>query len=166
MNHNGLPKPRNSSQTFCLQTSETRKDHSFQTIQNELETWLSSTVENIPHFIEEEFRSFLKCGILAYGFARAHCKECGHDSLIAFSCKGRGICPSCNTRHMAQIAAIPEGCRLGAVTFIQRFGKALNPHFHFHSCVIDGVFDKKGKFYPIDTLSIDEIHVSSSFWIV
>ena len=23
---------------------------------------------------------------------------------------------------------IPEGCRLGAVTFIQRFGKALNPY--------------------------------------
>ena len=43
------------------------------------------------------------------------------------------------------------------MTFIQRFGKALNPHFHFHSCVIDGVFDKKSKFYPIDTLSIDEI---------
>ena len=54
-------------------------------------------------------------------------------------------------------SSIPEGCRLGAVTFIQRFGKALNPHFHFHSCVIDGVFDKEGKFYPVDTLSIDEI---------
>ena len=48
------------------------------------------------------------------------------------------------------------------MTFIQRFGKALNHHFHFHSCVIDGVFDKgvfdkEGKFYPVDTLSIDEI---------
>lgn len=38
-------------------------------------------------------------GILAHGFARARCDECGHDFLIAFSCKGRGICPSCNTRR-------------------------------------------------------------------
>ena len=38
--------------------------------------------------------------------------------------------------------------RLGAVTFLQRFGKALNPHFHFHSCIIDGLFDEDGAFYP------------------
>jgi hypothetical protein len=25
------------------------------------------------------------------GFARARCDDCGHDFLIAFSCKGRGI---------------------------------------------------------------------------
>ena len=42
---------------------------------------------------------------LTYGFARAYCEECGHDFLIAFSCKGRGICPSCNTRRMAETAA-------------------------------------------------------------
>ena len=34
-----------------------------------------------------------------------HCEECGHDFLIAFSCKGRGICPSCYTRRMAETAA-------------------------------------------------------------
>ena len=30
--------------------------------------------------------------------------------------------------------------RLGAVSFVQRFGSALNPHVHFHCCVIDGMF--------------------------
>jgi len=25
--------------------------------------------------------------------------------LVAFSCKGRGVCPSCNTRRMAETAA-------------------------------------------------------------
>ena len=44
------------------------------------------------------------------------------------------------------------------MTFIQRFGKALNPHFHFHSCIIDGVFDKEGKFYPITALTPEEIY--------
>ena len=43
--------------------------------------------------------------MLAYGFAGARCDDCGHDWLIAFSCKGRGVCPSCHTRRMAEIAA-------------------------------------------------------------
>ncbi len=30
--------------------------------------------------------------------------------------------------------------RLGAVSFVQRFGSALNVYAHFHCCVIDGVF--------------------------
>jgi Transposase zinc-binding domain/TIR domain len=42
---------------------------------------------------------------LAHGFARARFEECGHDFLIAFSCKGRGVCPSCNARRMAETAA-------------------------------------------------------------
>ncbi len=31
--------------------------------------------------------------------------------------------------------------RLGAVSFIHRFGASLNRHVHFHCCVIDGVFE-------------------------
>ena len=44
-------------------------------------------------------------GILAHGFARGRCAECEHDFLVAYSCKGRGICPSCNTRRMVETAA-------------------------------------------------------------
>jgi len=29
---------------------------------------------------------------------------------------------------------------------------------HFHSCIIDGVFDKEGKFYPIAALTPEEIY--------
>lgn len=29
------------------------------------------------------------------------------------------------------------GARLGAVSFVQRFGASLNAHVHFHCCVID-----------------------------
>ncbi len=57
-----------------------------------------------PH-AERELRRFLECGILANGFARARRGDCGHEFLIAFSCKGRGVCPSCNTRRMAETAA-------------------------------------------------------------
>lgn len=47
----------------------------------------------------------LTCGILAHGFARGRCAECDQDFLVAYSCKGRGICPSCNTRRMVETAA-------------------------------------------------------------
>ena len=30
---------------------------------------------------------------------------CRQDFLIAYSCKCRGVCPSCNTRRMAETAA-------------------------------------------------------------
>lgn len=38
--------------------------------------------------IEREFRRYLECD----GFARVRCADCGHDFLIAYSCKGRGVC--------------------------------------------------------------------------
>ncbi len=36
--------------------------------------------------------------------------------------------------------AAPEQARPGAVTFVHRFGSALNGNIHFHCYVIDGVF--------------------------
>ena len=59
----------------------------------------------VPGYVEEEFRAYLECGILCFGFGRALCTGCGQGFVIAFSCKGRGVCPSCNGRHMAQTAA-------------------------------------------------------------
>ena len=37
--------------------------------------------------------------------ARALCTQCTQTLVVAFSCKRRGVCPSCNGRHMAQTAA-------------------------------------------------------------
>jgi len=63
--------------------------------------------------VEKAFRKYLECGPstssgqadFAQGFARVRCDDCGDDFLLAFSCKGRGVCPSCNTRRMAEAAA-------------------------------------------------------------
>ena len=60
---------------------------------------------SLPRFVQRELRRFLECGVLAHGFARVHCRACGRDSLVAFSCKGRGFCPSCGGRRMAATAA-------------------------------------------------------------
>ena len=171
-------------------------------VRTHLETYLARAQEadplgdGVPTFVEAQFRAYLRCGILAHGFARARCSGCGHDFLVAFSCKGRGICPSCNSRRMAATAAhltdhvipavpvrqwvlsVPKRlryflhrdpkaagavlhillralrrtlrdcspgagaeARFGAVSFLHRFGASLNPHFHYHLCVLDGVYE-------------------------
>ena len=60
---------------------------------------------DLPQFVKDEFDAFLECGILAHGFLRLRCGDCGHDKLLAFSCKRRGFCPSCGARRMSQTAA-------------------------------------------------------------
>jgi len=171
-----------------------------QTVREHLETFLVRARDDerpVPRFVEREFRAFLDCGVLACGFVRVHCDECGRDRLVAFSCKGRGFCPSCGGRRMADTAAhlveavlprVPvrqwvltlpfalryrlafdaeltaavlglfvralfaslrhrarrrgwrSPSRCGAVTFVQRFGDALNLNVHFHTLVLDGVY--------------------------
>jgi Putative transposase/Transposase zinc-binding domain len=81
----------------------------YQVVQEHVETFFADvqaqTGSALPKFIREEFDSFLECGILAHGFLRLRCGECGHEKLLAFSCKGRAFCPSCGARRMAQTAA-------------------------------------------------------------
>ena len=53
-----------------------------------------------------ELRSYLSYGILCVGFGRARYALCGQGFVVAFSCKVRGVCLSCNSRRMAQTAAL------------------------------------------------------------
>ena len=55
--------------------------------------------------VVRRIHEFLKCGILDYGFARVRCRECRHEYLVAFSCKVRGFCPSCQAKRQAEFAA-------------------------------------------------------------
>jgi len=174
-------------------------------ISENLESWLAwrdAAERPVPGYVEDELRGYLACGILCFGFGRALCTGCGQGFVVAFSCKGRGVCPSCNGRHMAQTAAhladhvippvpvrqwvisVPKRLRgfladrpravaavtrifldeiertlitasgvtaaadtpsasrprLGGISFLHRFGSALNHHVHLHACVTDGVF--------------------------
>lgn len=81
----------------------------YRLVQAHLATWLALHHDGLgghtPALTEREFRRYLECGTLAHGFARARCADCGHDYLVAYSCKGRGICPSCTTRRMVETAA-------------------------------------------------------------
>jgi hypothetical protein len=66
---------------------------------------LEAEGDEVPAFVRDEFEAYLRCGILAHGFVRVRCKDCGHSRAVAFSCKRRGFCPSCMGRRMADTAA-------------------------------------------------------------
>jgi hypothetical protein len=78
-------------------------------VRENLESFLAYAREHydggLPRYVEAELRAYLKCGVFSEGFIRARCDECGHDLLIAFSCKARTACPSCTGRRMANTAA-------------------------------------------------------------
>lgn len=60
---------------------------------------------SVPSFIDKAVTRFLGCGAHASGFARVRCKACGDDLLVAFSCKQRGVCSSCDGRRMTELSA-------------------------------------------------------------
>ena len=81
-------------------------------VREHLETFLAHARETygapLPKYVEDELREYLRCGVFAHGFVRARCEACHHDLLVAFSCKKRGVCPSCAGRRMANEAAALE----------------------------------------------------------
>lgn len=58
----------------------------------------------LPKFVRKEIEEYLDCGQLEKGFLRLACLSCGHERLVAFSCKRRGFCPSCLGRRMTDTA--------------------------------------------------------------
>jgi len=78
----------------------------FQAVRDHLRTFLveaeqGADARGVPGFVRRELERFTRCGVLA----RFRCKECRHDRLVPFSCKGRGFCPSCTGRRMTERAA-------------------------------------------------------------
>ena len=70
----------------------------------------------LPAHVRAELERYLRCGLLSHGFVRVWCSTCKEDLLVGFSCKGRGVCPSCAGRRMADTAArwvdhvLPDVC--------------------------------------------------------
>ena len=87
----------------------------------------SDDQRGLPRHVDKELEGFVGCGLLRNGFARVVCRRCRAEHLVAFSCKNRGICPSCTGRRMADTAAalvdrvLPHGnYRQWVVTFPAR----------------------------------------------
>jgi hypothetical protein len=189
--------PHNTARIY--QRREPEKGPLYRVLVDHLETFVQRTrtrEHSLPSPVEGELRSYLECGILAYGFLRLRCPDGNESRTVAFSCKGRGFCPRCMARRMTDTAArltdavlpavpvrqwvlsLPIEIRYrlaydgpligtflavflrtvqawyrqqaraqgyttvqcGSVTFVQRFGSALNLNPHFHVLMLDGVY--------------------------
>jgi hypothetical protein len=86
----------------------------------------------LPRHIDRELAEYLRCGILAHGFARVRWV----GGLIV---RAVGVWQ----RRVARARGV--GAPLtGAITFVQRFGGLVNLNVHFHVLVADGVFTEAG----------------------
>jgi hypothetical protein len=56
-----------------------------------------------PKFIKKALSSFDRCGLLEQGFSRLKCQGCGHERLVAFSCKSK-CCDSCHARRSMDLS--------------------------------------------------------------
>jgi len=56
-----------------------------------------------------------------------------HILLRALQATLREACPTA-----------PATASMGVVSFLHRFGSSLNPHYHFHLCVVNGLFERVG----------------------
>ena len=79
--------------------------------------------------------AYLDCGLLENGFARVRCGSCRAEYLVAFSCKGRGLCPSCAAKRAAALAAFLREevlADVGHAQWVFSIPKVLRPYFLYH----------------------------------
>jgi hypothetical protein len=82
----------------------------YRTLEGHLEAFLAGASEQrggegLPAFVTRELRAYLRCGRPEHGCVHVKCERCGDELVVAFSCKGRGFCPSCGGRRMSELAA-------------------------------------------------------------
>ena len=56
----------------------------------------------LPKRVKLEAERYFDCGQLRFGFVEVTCSRCWESRLVAFSCKGRGWCPSCTARRASE----------------------------------------------------------------
>lgn len=99
-----------SGSGFRYQRREPEKTPLYRIVREHLASFIAEAAErypsgDLPTFVRREFERYLRCGLLCHGFARLRCITCSDELLVAFSCKNRGVCPSCAARRMADTAA-------------------------------------------------------------
>ena len=193
----------------------------YQVLAREWESWsverqADTSRSPLPAYVTDEVEAYLRCGILDHGFVILSCNGCSGQLPVAFSCKRRGICPSCCAKRASEISthlidnvlpkvayrqwvttfpyelrywlaasreltsrihqrvtamiqlyytdkAEERGIKAplaGGVTFVQRFGSALNINVHFHTVALEGVYSLasgKAVFYQLPGPSDEEV---------
>ena len=67
----------------------------------------------------EAFLRFLECGIMRFGAVRYRCEDCREDLFVAFSCRRRLACPSCDSKRACIESALAMDGLLPAVPYRQ-----------------------------------------------
>ena len=57
-------------------------------------------------FVDGVVQRYLDCGVFRAGLARVWCPSCRGEYLVACSCRGRGLCPSCGAKRAAEFTAL------------------------------------------------------------
>jgi hypothetical protein len=86
-------------------------------------------------FLDDIVMRYLDCGLLECGFARVFCGHCKNEYLLPFSCKVRGLCPSCGAKRAAVFAAFLKDELIEDVAHAQwvfTIPKMLRPYFLYH----------------------------------
>jgi hypothetical protein len=85
--------------------------------------------------VDEAVASYLACGLWQAGFARVRCRKCPEEFLVAFSCKRRGVCPSCGAKRAAELAAFLQDEvveQVGHAQWVFTIPKMLRIYFLHH----------------------------------
>jgi len=85
--------------------------------------------------IPKVINKYLDCGDLERGFARVRCPDCGHEYLLAFSCKGRWFCPSCHQKKVLLFGEFVGQTVVSPVPhrhYVLTIPRMLRPYFQFH----------------------------------
>ena len=91
-------RPRNPTLSQYYQCVE---DH-FETLEQVHDERFSRQYGFFRPYVKRVIYRYLDCGILHNGFARVKCGDCGHEFLLAFSCKRRHFCPSCHQKRVVE----------------------------------------------------------------
>ena len=96
-----LYRPRQPRKTPLYQLLETH----YEEIKASWEDRFEKRYGRWRGFVDAVVARYLDCGIPESGFARVVCESCRAEFLLCFSCKGRGLCPSCDAKRGAAFAA-------------------------------------------------------------
>jgi len=85
--------------------------------------------------IGEVMRKFLECGDLHRGFGSLACDGCRYQAILAYSCKCRLFCPSCQQKRVLLFAEWLDDHVLEEVShnqYVFTIPKLLRPIFKYH----------------------------------
>jgi hypothetical protein len=137
----GFP-PRALACPAAYRPRDPRQSSLFQLLETHFETLKRLWAERFERrygfwraFWDSTVFSYLDCGRFESGFARVVCPECRFEFLVALSCKGRGLCPSCGAKRAAIFSQLLQSQILQDVPHAQwvfTLPKMLRPCFLYH----------------------------------